>query len=629
MRTPNPSLKRIPYGISDYGRLQRANGYYVDKTHYIPLIEAAPFYLFCIRPRRMGKSLWLSLLQHYYDVNQAESFDELFGETYIGQNPTPDRNSYMVLFLNFAMVSSLPDQVQSSFAANINNEIDDFLTRYARFYSGEELAYIQNSADVQTRLQRIFYHATRKQLKIYLFIDEYDNFTNTILTNQGKQAYHDITHGAGFFRHFFNLLKGVTGGQISGLTRLFITGVSPITMDDVTSGFNIGTNISLDRRFNEMIGLTETEVKEIVTSYHNEGVLPVSIETALKLMREWYDNYYFGQRAETSMYNSDMVLYFINQAEADGGVPDNLIDQNIRTDYGKLRHLMLVDSQIEGEKKLNGNFSQLQAIIEDGEVSSPINPSFPLEELLNRENFISLLYYFGLLSFTGITIQNLPLLRIPNRTVKDLMYGYMRSSLAAADMLKIDVRKLSVLIDAMAIRGEWRPFFDYLNNAVEEQTSIRDHLNAEKVFHGFLLAYLNVTHHFHTWSEREMGGGFVDLYLEPFVARFPNIQYGYLIELKYISQKEFDGEGGQEKFAQKVTDAEAQLRQYADDPRIRDIAGEVPLKKIALVYKGWQLAYAEEVMHLTHSAEEENGTDESSPGAMAKYDKSTRTDELS
>jgi len=379
------------------------------------------------------------------------------------------------------------------------------------------------------------------------------------------------------------------------MARLFITGVSPVTMDDVTSGFNIGTNISLDRRFNEMIGFTETEVTQITTYYYDEGVLPLSVDTVLKLMKVWYNNYYFGQRAETPMYNSDMVLYFLGQAQADGGVPDNLIDQNIRTDYGKLRHLMLVDSHIEGEKKLNGNFSLLQAIIEDGEVKSPINPSFPLEALLNRENFISLLHYFGLLSFTGNSGGDIPRLQIPNRTVKDLMYGYMRSSLEAAEMLKLDVQKLSKLLSDMAVRGEWLPFFDYLSQAIEEQASIRDHLNAEKVYHGFLLAYLNITHHFLTWSEREMGGGFVDIYLEPFVARFPMIKYGYLIELKYISKKEYDSKDGKKEYDKKITDAETQLRQYADDPRISEVAAQVTLKKLAIVYKGWELAYAEEL----------------------------------
>jgi len=593
-------LKRIPYGISDFGRMRSENGYYVDKTRYIPLIEAAPLYLFCIRPRRSGKSLWLSLMQHYYDVNRADQFDELFGDTYIGQNPTTDRNSYLILFFNFSMVNPLPDHVHSSFIAIVNNELDDFLARYAQFYSEEEATYIKSSDDIQSKLQRIFYHVTRKGLKIYLFIDEYDNFTNTILANQGQEAYHSVTHGAGFFRHFFNMLKGATGGQMAGLARLYITGVSPVTMDDVTSGFNIGTNISLNHRFNEMIGFTKSEVTTMLTYYHQHGWMTLSVDEILSIMGFWYNDYRFAEEVSASIYNSDMVLYFLSEIEDSASLPRRLIDQNIRTDYKKLRYLMLIDAQIAGgqeagKKKLNGNFSLLQSILEEGEIVSFINPGFPVEDLLHRENFVSLLYYFGLLSFTNQFVGEIPILRIPNRTVKDLLYGYMRSSFDDADMLKIDVRLLTTLVDSMATKGEWRPFFDYLNNAVEEQTSIRDHLNAEKVFHGFLLAYLNVTHHYHTWSEREMGGGFVDLYLEPFIARYPSIQYGYLIELKYISQKEFDAEGGQQAFEQKITDAKAQLLQYANDPRIQQVAEQVAIKKLVLVYRGWQLAYAEEI----------------------------------
>jgi hypothetical protein len=442
-----PQAKRIPYGVTDYGRLRREKCYYVDKTHYIPRIEAAPFYLFCIRPRRFGKSLWLSVLQHYYDVNQADNFDFLFGETYIGQQPTPDRNSYLILFFNFALVNPAIDEVAASFESTGTNEINDFLQRYQRFFDEESVQYILAGANVADKLQRLFYQAARRQLKIYLLNDEYDNFTNTILTTDGQGAYHALMHGSGFFRYFFNMLKGATGGQIAGLTRLFITGVSPVTMDDVTSGFNIGTNISIDGRYNELIGFTEVEVLTMLQEYVATDWLRLPIPATMTLMAEWYNNYYFGEEAETAMFNSDMVLYFLNAAEGRTKLPLQLIDQNIRIDYNKLRHLMAVG------RRLNGNFSLLKAIIAEGETTSPINPSFPLEQLLNLENFISQLYYFGLLAMAG-TKDNKPLLRIPNRTVKDLMYGYLRSAYADVDVFKLDVWRLSRLLDDMAYRGE-------------------------------------------------------------------------------------------------------------------------------------------------------------------------------
>lgn len=335
------------------------------------------------------------------------------------------------------------DELQRSFDENGRVVIQDFLVRYQRFFTEEERQEILQKQKLEDKLRLLFLYAHRQQLKIYLFIDEYDNFANTILTVHGQEAYHELTHGSGFFRYFFNLLKGATGSQIAGLTRLFISGVSPVTMDDVTSGFNIGTNISNDSRFNEMIGFTEVEVQTVLQDYQSYGLLPLGVESSLDLMQIWYNNYRFGQRAERSMYNSDMVLYFLLRTEADDGVPLDLIDQNIRIDYGRLRHLMAID------RRLNGNFSVLKTIIEVGEIISPVNVSFPLEQLLNRENFLSLLYYFGLLSMAG-TRDGSPLLRIPNRTVKDLMYGYLRSAYADVDVFKLDVWRLSRLLDDMA-----------------------------------------------------------------------------------------------------------------------------------------------------------------------------------
>jgi hypothetical protein len=486
--------------------------------------------------------------------------------------------------------------VEASFESTGSNEIDSFLRRYERFFSAESVQYIQAGANVADKLQRIFYHAAEQQLKIYLLIDEYDNFTNTILTTDGQGAYHNLTHGSGFFRYFFNLLKGATGGQIAGLTRLFITGVSPVTMDDVTSGFNIRTNISIDSQFNEMIGFTEAEVQTLLNAYQSYGRLPLGVEASLQLMQIWYNNYRFGQRATASMYNSDMVLYFLLRTEADNGAPLRLIDENIRIDYTKLRHLMAIDQRLDrgAPAQLNGNFSLLRTIIEEGETVSPIHASFPLEQLLHRENFISLLYYFGLLSMAGAADEE-PLLRIPNRTVKDLMYGYIRSALEDVDVFKLDIWRLTGLLRDMAYRGDWRPFFDYLNEQIQQQASVRDHLHGEKVIQGFLIAYLNVTHNFLTWSEREMGGGFVDLYLEPFLARYPGVKYGYLIELEYISESQFNKRGFDQSLAREKAEAEGQLRQYAQDARIAQVAQQVTMKKLALIYKGWELVYAAEV----------------------------------
>lgn len=577
------TAKRIPYAIADYRLMREDNGYYVDKTHFIPLLEAAPYYLFCIRPRRFGKTLWLSLLRHYYDINLKDEFAALFGDTYIGEHPTADRNSYLVMFFNFALVNPELQKLQASFEDNGRAIVEDFLIRYSQFFNENQQHEILALPSVEAQLRRIFFHVNREKLKLYLFIDEYDNFANTILTTAGQQAYHNLTHGEGFFRFFFNLLKGGTGGQITGLNRMFITGVSPITMDDVTSGFNIGTNISLDARFNEMIGFTEAEVRAMLTYYHDNGVLLIDVEESLALMQEWYNNYCFSVKATTRLFNSDMVLYFLERVREQPDLPDNMIDQNVRIDYTKLRHLITVD------KHLNGNFSRLKTIIETGETVSPLNLSFPLTRLLEPANFVSLLHYFGLVSIAGVQ-DGRPILRIPNLTVKELMYGYIRDSFQDVDVFRLDLWKLADLLGNMAYHGEWRAVFDFLTEEIKKQTSVRDYLHGEKVIQGFLLAYLNVTHFFLLWSEKEMGGGFVDFYLEPFLARYPDMRYGYLIELEYISRTDYS----EARLRKEIAEAEGQLRQYASDPRIQKVAAQVPLKKLVLVYSGWELVYCAE-----------------------------------
>jgi len=577
-------IKRIPYGVADFKRMRRDNSYYVDKTNFIPLLEASPYYIIFIRPRRFGKTLWLSVLQYYYDVGEKDNFEELFGGTYIGEHPTEERNSYLVLMFNFAMVNPDMRCVHESFEANTDTIIRNFLERYSQFFDEREQRAILAFPKAEDKLREIFSRAADKDLKVYLLIDEYDNFANTILTTAGEQAYRDLTHGAGFFRYFFNLIKGATSGRTAGLSRLFITGVSPITMDDVTSGFNIGRNISLDSQFNELLGFREDQVREMLEYYHEAGTLTLDVDECMEVMKAWYDNYRFSKQAGTHVFNSDMVLYFIEHAVSEQSLPDRLIDQNVRTDYGKLRHLVTVD------QRLNGNFSQLKQIMETGQVMNDVVLGFPLERLLDRENFISLLFYLGLLCFDGAS-RGVPILRIPNLTIKTLMYGYLREGYRDVDVFRIDVWELSRLVGDMAYAGEWRDFFDFLAAEVEKQTSVRDYLGGEKVIQGFLMAYLNVTNFFLTWSEHEMGGGFADLYLEPFLARYPDMRFGYLIELKYIPRGEFS----QAKMEKKIAEAQDKLEQYAGDERIQGTFQDVALKKLVLVYSGWEMVYREEL----------------------------------
>ena len=406
-----------------------------------------------------------------------------------------------------------------------------------------------------------------------------------MLAYHGAEAYHSFTHGGGFYRNFFASLKGGADRSGGGLERLFITGVSPVTMDDVTSGFNIGKNISLHPDFNEMVGFTEAEVRHLVETYRELGVFNQDVDTAMGIMGEWYNGYRFAEEAATDLYNTDMVLYYLKHSIPNRRVPTYLIDTNVRIDYGKLRHLLVTSRQ------LNGNFDLLRDIIGEEQVDTRIQPSFPLERLTDPENFFSLLHYFGLLSIRDV-VQRVPRLAIPNQTVKRLMYGYLRDAYRDVGVFSVNLFRVEQLLMAMANRGEWRPVFDFLGEAITRQTGIRDFISGEKVVQGFLAAYLSVTDYYVFRSEAELGKGYADICLEPLVAQYPHLRHGYLIELKYLKRSESADETG---VAAAVEMATAQLERYLADERLARQFPGVRFIGLIVVFHGWEMVFCDAV----------------------------------
>jgi hypothetical protein len=573
---------RIPYGVADFVKLRRGNEHYVDKTHYLPLLESAGRFLFLIRPRRFGKSLLQSVMECYYDSLWAEQFAELFAETWIADHPTPEKGQYLTLRFDLSAVRAEPEYLYSSFDTYCRNHLDGFLMRHHARIPAECADRVREQPTVAAALDRLILELRLLGESLYLFIDEYDNFANNLLVNAGQAAYQELTHGSGFFRNFFAVLKEAAGSTGGGLARLFITGVSPLTMDDVTSGFNIGKNISLDPRFNGLLGFNHTEM---ATLFHAFGQ---DFGAHRAIIDEWYNHYHFHKARTEPIVNSDMALYYLQSLVDLGTPPDELIDHNVRIDYGKLRHLVQID------RRLNGNFSRLREIIETGEQVSAIQTSFPVEGLLRPDNFISLLYYLGLLTFAGER-DGRPLLKIPNQTVRQLMYSYLREAYRDAEVFKPKTWELADLLNHMAYRGDWQPFFDELSAQIGEQASVRDYLQGEKMIQGFLLAWLNLSPYFTVWSEQEQGGGFVDLYLAPFYFRYPDMRHAYLIELKYLKRSE-DSPGNRQEALEAGRD---QLRRYIDDPRIRQTLGKAHLHPLVLLYSGWELVQREEIPHLS------------------------------
>ncbi len=574
----NSSYPRIPYGEANFKRI-RSNGWlYVDKTRFVHALEEER-YVFLIRPRRFGKSCWVSLLGSYYDRRGADEFEAVFGGTDLGRQPTENRHRYVVLRFNFSAFDDTLDTLRKRFEEYCQLIIRSTLERNADLFPEAARQHIRAPSSVNGQLNELFVYAGDHGIPLYVLIDEYDNFANTVLAHHGEEAYQAFTRGGGFYRNFFATLKEGAGHSEGGLERLFITGVSPITMDDVTSGFNIGRNISLRPEFNDMLGFTEAEVRNLLEMYRDHGVFNQEVEAALDVMREWYNGYRFAEEAEGDLYNTDMVLYFLDESMPNKKAPRELIDTNVRIDYGKLRHLLTVNRQ------LNGNFDLLRHLIGQEQVNTPIQLSFPLNQLDRRENFLSLLHYFGLLSIRAVE-RGMPRLGIPNQTVKRLMYGYLRDAYDDVGVFSVDVYTFFRLAQEMAYDGAWQPVLDFLRDALAEQTGIRDYMDGEKVVHGFVAAHLSLSPYFLLHSEYELNKGYADLYLEPFVAQYPDMQFGYVLELKYLKRSESLGES---LVAAKVGEAVEQVRSYLADSSLLRRYPSVRHIGLAVVFHGWEL----------------------------------------
>ena len=579
-----PVHPHIPYGQSDFRRIRLRKWLYVDKTRFLRRLERED-YVFLIRPRRFGKSLWVSLLENYYDRWWGHEFEATFAGTDVGRNPTAERHRYVVLRFDFSLVNDKLDTLEREFETYCHTEFRGALRRHPDLFPEAALRELLAPPSISSKLTALFRHAGDHDIPLYVLIDEYDNFANTVLARHGAGAYHAFTHGGGFYRNFFATLKGGTARSGGGIDRLFITGVSPVTMDDVTSGFNIGTNISLEPDFNEMVGFTEAEVRNLVETYRELGLFNQDVGTAMALMGEWYNGYRFAEEAQTDLYNADMVLYYLKYSTPNRGVPTYLIDSNVRIDYDKLRHLLVVGRQ------LNGNFDLLREVIGEGQKDVlRIQPSFPLQRLADRQNFLSLLHYFGLLSIREV-VAGMPRLGIPNQTVKQLMYGYLRDGYQDVKVFTVDLYRFEQLMMRMANEGEWRPALEFLGEAIARQTGIRDYIAGEKVVQGFLAAYLSVTDFYVFRSEAELGKGHADISLEPLLARFPHLRHGYLIELKYLKRSEPADEAG----VAAVREATAQLERYLADERLARQFPGVRFTGLAVVFHGWELAHCEAV----------------------------------
>lgn len=575
-------IKKIPYGMTDFERIILESYYYVDKTQYIAKVEKVTSFFFFVRPRRFGKSLFLNMLGLYYDINQKDKFEKIFGNLYIGKHPTPDRNKYLVLTLNFSSVAANMDRLEETFNTYCKIVMDGFAERNAHLLGKEAVEKLHELKTGDALLGSLCQSAQNKGQKIYLILDEYDNFANNILVDYGNERYRSITHGSGFFRSFLKVVKDYSSSVIE---RIFLTGVSPVTMDDLTSGFNIADNYSSNSAFNNMIGFNEYEVRALIDYYKSCIELPHSTDELIDIMKPWYDNYCFSIDSldEPPMYNSDMVLYFMNRYLLNKRIPNNMLDANIRTDYNKLRHLIHVD------KTFGENASVVQEIVEKGSTTGIIIDSFPAEDIVKTRNFKSLLYYYGMLTISGMEMGE-PILSVPNWAVREQLYGYMADIYKDSADLYLETDKLVDRMKRMAYKGEWENCFTYIADRLNAQSSVRDFIEGEAYVKTFILAYLGLTHYYIARPEYESNKGYADIFLQPRLLQLPDMVYSYCIEVKYAKRDASDTE-----IEKLLSNAKIQLKQYAASEWIHQDKGTTELKSIALVFQGWKLVRVEEV----------------------------------
>jgi len=539
---------KIPYGLSNFKDVITQGYHYIDKTPYIAQLEAVGKHNILLRPRRFGKSLFLSMLEHYYDTQYAADFDHLFGDLAIGKNPTSFKNSYPVLFMEFSGIETGHgyEQIYQDFDQKIANALKRFLTRYD--YGKEAQAWIDEASSPQAKLET-FLRLTDGE-KILLLIDEYDHFANSLLGND-LSLFQSIVGKGGFVRSFYETLK--TGTQRGTIDRLFITGVTSIMLDSMTSGFNVGENLSRTEEFNEAIGFTSAEVAGLLQSI-TEACPELDQQTLNDDIRRWYNGYRFHLNAAESMYNSDMVLYFVKNFDYKRcAYPEYMLDENIASDYGKIMAMFSIGDR-------DANYTVLDELLNQGEVSARYRRKFDFDKGFDRDDFVSLLAYMGFVSLQRKSLIG-DVFTIPNYVMRELYFQYFKVELERRNQITISDRAILLAVETLALESDIQPLMAELEEVLRLLSNRDSIWMDEQHIKTILLTLLYQSPAYFIHSEREMSRKYPDVLL---LERSPyEVNYQHLIELKYA--KKSDGEKG---WAQKKQEGIEQVQGYLQLPSI-------------------------------------------------------------
>lgn len=543
---------KIPYGIHDYKTIIDKKYLFVDKTRYIPLIEELGEYIVFLRPRRFGKTLFTSMLYYYYDINNKENFDYLFNDTYISNNITSEANSYYVLKFDFSGINSDKTVIERNFSDCVCDYLQSFINDYKLDIE------IDNNKEVNTILRGFlirFKSLTNKQ--IYLIIDEYDHFANNVLTTD-LDFFNEITGKDGFVRSFYEVFKTYAGTIIG---RMFITGVTPITLDSLTSGFNVAKNVSKHVMLNEMMGFTKDEVIHVLKELDIDA-------KHLSILRDNYNGYLFNDEADTKVYNSNMTLYYLDNMVICKKPPRNLTDPNIISDYTKMTSMFDLYKDDEDKKEI------IHSILNNETVSTTITDKFNLKLEFDKDHFLSMLYYLGLLTIVSGYGSEIGL-RTPNYIIKNIYFQYYYYYLNKELDIKLDIRHIKDAVRELSMNNHVNQFVNLLEKFLSE-ISNRDFIKFdEKYIKLLMITYLRLSDLYLVKSEYEVNGEYID------IALLPNNLYGlnnyFIFELKYISKAKYS----ESLLGDMRREAVEQINKYADNEEMRRIKN---LRKYVFVF---------------------------------------------
>ena len=557
---------KMPYGISNFEELITENYYYVDKTKYIEKLENLPEKrIMFLRPRKFGKTLFTSVLENYYDKKKADKFETLYGKTYIGRNPTKLKNSYSILRFNFSGINTENEEAtMKGFKNKTMASINVFIKRYGiDFYINEE----RNAEDILNDVFKAFY-VQKPDDKIYVIIDEYDHFANELLGFY-PEHFRSLVSKNGRVRKWYEALKE---GTETVVDRIFITGVAPITLDSLTSGFNIGKDISQDVEYNDMMGFTKKELVEILNS---QDITKEEQEKILPIMKENYDGYKFSLRAENQIYNSNMCLYFLSDYIRLGEIPIKLIDMNIASDYSKIGKML---DLCKGENRLEILKKTVQGEPINNSIVEKFNPAIEF----NETDMISMLYYLGYLTISGEDL-GIPELKIPNKVMKEIYADYFMQLMNEEADFKIDNTLNMEILREIAREGKIDKMVEtlrkYLNNL-----SNRDLIKFDEKYIKLIFYCIAMTMPIYSVkSEMEVNRNYPDILLVP-----RDRTKGYkaiMVEFKYLKK------GDTSKLEEKQKEAREQIERYSEFDDIKDIVG---LRKYTIVVATNEI-YAQEI----------------------------------